>query len=611
MMLSQAELADLEAELTREIQSDFLHGNSNSLVDEGYYGDVDDLQSFFNAKDTSTNLTQFPGVELLFRSKRYLESLRIDTSAIINELQDVVMTSDEPVSLVNNQTTAATIGEQLIGESPFSEPSSRETSEFIGDIYVDGESLSSPDECTSTNDIFNTLLEKATKQANEDDRIVDKRRREREQAIIDRRKVIAMNRNARVVYDAVNRMYRISTLLHLEYSLQRWITFLKTRRKAAEIIRRFFIRYLTSKPLAICQRDQSNQLDVVTDRAENAAVIRLDGRNIIQTSNSEAHDTFPYSNALSSPVVVFVQSVVGGCSCGFGKLAAAAFDQIQLYVVDIAKHSTVVEQTLVPVSSQQHFSIQRGIDRLNTAIEHVSIGRAFNVMYNQGVQLKATMGRKRIRTMRAISGFDIVLKAGLIRRGFNKLTCLRHQYISAILIQKTFRGYLVRKRLRLFKSSLFNYTDNDLGSILDTDINDLVDFKCNDDTANETDWIPKKPAIHHDVLINKAIGAGEGDAVVETTTTMLESTSNISTARQYGLTYCTHGISTPLRIYPRPRNTNDSAWKWLLKDEKVALVRQVTLCRLRPILNHHLISRVISTGNPFKKEVHEANGVKR
>ena len=385
-----------------------------------------------------------------------------------------------------------------------------------------------------------------------------------------------MNRNARVVYDAVNRMYRISTLLHLEYSLQRWITFLKTRRKAAEIIRRFFIRYLTSKPLAICQRDQSNQIDVVTDRAEDAAVIRLDGRNIIQTSNSEAHDTFPYSNALSSPVVVFVQSIVGGCNCGFGKLAAAAIDQIQLYVVDIAKHSTVVEQTLVPVSSQQHFSIQRGIDRLNTAIEHVSIGRAFNVMYNQGVQLKATMGRKRIRTMRAISGFDIVLKAGLIRRGFNKLTCLRHQYISAILIQKTFRGYLVRKRLRLFKSSLFNYTDNDLGSILDTDINDLVDFKCNDDTANETDWIPKKPAIHHDVLINKAIGAGEGDAVVETTTTMLESTSNISTARQYGLTYCTHGISTPLRIYPRPRNTNDCAWKWLLKDEQVALVRQVT-----------------------------------
>ena len=236
---------------------------------------------------------------------------------------------------------------------------------------------------------------------------------------------------------------------------------------------------------------------------------------------------------------------------------------------------------------------------------------AFNVMYNQGVQLKATMGRKRIRTMRAISGFDIVLTAGLIRRGFNKLICLRHQYISTILIQKTFRGYLVRKRLRLFKSSLFNYTDNDLDSILDTDINDLVDFKCNDDTANETDWIPKKPAIHHDVLINKAIGAGEGDAVVETTTTMLESTSNTSTARQYGRTYCTRGISTPPRIYPRPRNTNDSAWKWLLKDEKVALVRQVTLCRLRPTLNHHLISRIISTGNPFKKEVHEANGVKR
>eukprot|EP01082_Thalassiosira_pseudonana_P000938 g1094.t1 g1094 contig10:1372331-1373566(+) len=411
------------------------------------------------------------------------------------------MTSDEPVSLVNNQTTAATIGEQLIGESPFSEPSSRETSEFIGDIYVDGESLSSPDECTSTKDIFDTLLERQRSKQTRTIALLTQRRREREQAIIDRRKVIAMNRNARVVYDAVNRMYRISTLLHLEYSLQRWITFLKTRRKAAEIIRRFFIRYLTSKPLVICQRDQSNQIDVVTDRAEDAAVIRLDGRNIIQTSNSEAHDTFPYSNALSSPVVVFVQSIVGGCNCGFGKLSAAAIDQIQLYVVDIAKHSTVVEQTLVPVSSQQHFSIQRGIDRLNTSIEHVSIGRAFKVMYNQGVQLKATMGRKRIRTMRAISGFDIVLKAGLIRRGFNKLTCLRHQYISAILIQKTFRGYLVRKRLRLFKSSLFNYTDNDLGSILDTDINDLVDFKCNDDTANETDWIPKKPAIHHDVLI--------------------------------------------------------------------------------------------------------------
>jgi hypothetical protein len=417
---------------------------------------------------------------------------------------------------------------------------------------------------------FDVFIQEATSASRNENRLLEERQRALELKHQKHQKVLHLNRNAhklqrcalrymsrrrQYVNDKLQALNNIIAKLWIGSAFHRWLRFIQSRRKSQQILLRFCRHFLVksrSKRIArqnVCVSSKSSPVVIHAIMLTN------------QCGHVQLTLFYHGDGALRKVVCLRLSDFWSRTTSLRPKCPNAWFTSILKLLkrqLKIPMYVLRPHQMVCYVKSRSNpYQLMRAAVKLSNALNNIAVRR----------------GLRRISTSNAMQVAAVSIQSAyrcFISRRALSLKEVRRLYRdkSALLIQRSYRGYASRKRLHCFRDLHFGYNENDLDCIFSVDISHLFNFEHENEEIQDV-WRPRKPEtfVVVDATTAGSCFAQEPD---ETTT---EKTSGTSLAFE-GQQQSPSIMATVNERVPEmhQRENNGFMKQWGISDKQVAKV---------------------------------------
>jgi hypothetical protein len=480
-----------------------------------------DIANIKSISDTSSarhrSIYDFPGSLLLLNAKKSLESSRC---LVFEELDGLfeggLPRSNEIISVSQEQPESH---HTPILNDDTSEPikSDENNEQPFLPVDVERNNFSTPDSTFAVdideNDLdrsLDILIEQAESQAHDHTkllaekqqtcRIEHKKRRDALSARKIQRFVRQyISKRKQILFDRLISISGIAAKIVLGSSLDRWITFIRTGRRAGRVLRRFCRRVCSKYHRIIVSKSRHVKVHAIIVLFDSGCMYF----SILNPMNSGLSVHFPFCFVCSNHPGLnhcFVQQRIKRQQDWFTIMALlrrttvpnTTATKIPIYL--IRPHELVCYSK---PNAHLRNKLQARI-RLSQTIHCIAMRWALRrIVWHWKQRIKAAVCIQSL--YRCFSSKRFI--SSLLRR--------KHWIQSSLMIQRTFRGFILRMRLRSLHDTNFEYKDREIDCILNDNVSNLIDIEL---LINGTDsvWEPCKPTISPRITTSHDVNSDPG-----------------------------------------------------------------------------------------------------
>lgn len=388
--------------------------------------------------------------------------------------------------------------------------------------------------------VFDKLFSNAAIEAAESTNVIDEKQRSRQNYLDKRRQSVALNRNARKIQqwlrriisvrkesfcDAIQKVDEFAITWMLRLAVRQWIRFVEETRRSIIFRTRTFERVSRhhNSTMSLHRRQQHYPRAWYMSTLSTMKIVCLPGRKIVCLPGRKTIGICILRDAMKRHF----------CACKINDSTWVYFDLKYLLVnsseriqdslnelfstLDISRMSnkfqsegalgwlvagssdldncTGTSATLIAgrdlyncfySGNQRNFLLDEKIQKAEPSIRTHSSRRSFLAL---PLPRNLYIGKKGA-FIHLFSQLERTLHGILIRCAFKTLASYRKLFQAIIVLQKNYRGFAVRRRIRSIQSTGFAYLDTELEMIMYNDIKELIDIS---EAENCSDWIPRKP----------------------------------------------------------------------------------------------------------------------
>lgn len=459
---------------------------------------------------------------------------------------------------------------QLVDKPALKSCAEETTLDSLPSINDDVLSSSSCDHELELDMSFDVFIQEATSASRTQSRLLEERQRALELEHQKRQEVLHLNRNAQklqrcalrymsrrrqCVNDKLQALNNIIAKLWIGSAFHKWLTFIQSRRKSQQILLRF-----CRHSLAKSRSKRITRQNVCVSSKSSPVVIQA-----IMLTNQNGHIQltlfYHCDGALRRVFCLRLSDFWSRTTSLRPKCPNARFTSILKLLkhqLKIPMHVLWPHQLVCYVKSRSNlYQLMRAAVKLSNVLNNITVRRGLRrISMSNAMQVAAACIQSAYRCF--------------ISRRALSLMAVRRLYRdkSALLIQRSYRGYASRKRLKCFRELHFGYNENDLDCIFSNDISHLFNFEHENEEIQNV-WRPRKPEtfVVVDATTAGSCFAQEPD---ETTTENAPGTSLAFECQQQSLCIMTTVNERVPEMHQR--ENNEFMKQWGISDKQVAKV---------------------------------------